>query len=180
MNTVEKLEHPDRVLELAPKQTLCKMGLLPGMVFADIGAGSGLFTLPAAQITQNTVYAVDSSNAMRNVLAEKTKQFKNSIKITDHIKNVPTGCCDMVFMCTVLHEIPSPTLFIQEVKRIGKPNSLFGLIEFYKRKTPMGPPQEKRIGEKEAEQWMNQSGYLLKEHFSLGENFYGMVFDRLP
>ena len=58
---IEKLENPARIAELSPQNTLKRIGLEPGMVFADIGAGTGIFAIPAAIMTREKVFALEIS-----------------------------------------------------------------------------------------------------------------------
>jgi len=50
-----ELENPERLAELSPKDTLMRIGLGEKDIICDIGAGSGIFTIPAAGITKNTL-----------------------------------------------------------------------------------------------------------------------------
>jgi precorrin-6B methylase 2 len=63
---INKLENPARLLELAPADTLHKIGLSEGSIFCDVGAGTGVFTFPAASISNTTVYAVEISLNFRS------------------------------------------------------------------------------------------------------------------
>ncbi len=56
-----KLEDPDRQKWLPVQDVLAALDLRPGMCMADIGAGTGYFTLPAARAVgpQGRVFAVD-------------------------------------------------------------------------------------------------------------------------
>ncbi len=63
-----KLENPERLAELSPKETLMKIGLGEQDVICDIGSGSGIFTIPAAQITANTVFALDINNEFLDII----------------------------------------------------------------------------------------------------------------
>src|SRR5271169_3497111 len=58
---VTTLEGPQRVASQKIEEVLAKLRLKPGMVVADIGAGSGLFSRPLAKAVAPTgkVYAVD-------------------------------------------------------------------------------------------------------------------------
>ena len=68
---MHKLENPARLAELQPSATLKRLGLCDGMTFADIGAGTGIFTTVAAGITRAQVWAIDPSACMREILESK-------------------------------------------------------------------------------------------------------------
>jgi ubiquinone/menaquinone biosynthesis C-methylase UbiE len=66
-----RFENPARLAELKPSETLLKIGLDGSGVVCDIGAGSGIFSLAAAAITEGMVYAVEISEEMLQVLRDK-------------------------------------------------------------------------------------------------------------
>jgi len=67
----EKLERPERVRELNPSGTLERLNFGSADVLCDIGAGSGLFTLAAAQMSSQTVYALDINPRMLETIEAK-------------------------------------------------------------------------------------------------------------
>ncbi|WP_291300437.1 class I SAM-dependent methyltransferase [Desulfosporosinus sp. BICA1-9] len=83
-------------------------------------------------------------------------------------------------MITVLHEIENKELMLDEIKRILKPKGKLMIIEFHKRKTPMGPPVDHRISEEYVEEIGNSKGLITFDKFSLGENYYSVVFELAP
>lgn len=84
-----KLGNPERLAELSPKATLMRIGLGEQDIICDIGAGSGIFTIPAARITKNIVYAMEINDEFLEVIKEKaaTQNLPNivTMKVTgDH------------------------------------------------------------------------------------------------
>ncbi len=66
---------------------------------------------------------------------------------------------------------------IDEIKRILKQKGKLMIIEFHKRKTPMGPPVDHRIAEEYVEEMGNSRGFKTIDKFSLGDNFYSKIFE---
>ena len=172
-----KLENPKRVEELNPKYTLIRIGVSENSVFCDIGAGTGVFADAAAQITATSVYAVEVSAEMREVL--RSKNHASNYVIEDSIERVPTDSCDIALMCTVLHELDDVPGMMREVRRILKRGGALAVIEFHKAPTPMGPPMVRRISELEAAKVMLENGFMQSDRFELGENFYCLVFNQM-
>lgn len=82
----------------------------------------------------------------------------------------------MTIMVTSLHYIEDKTTMMIEIKRILKENGRLLIVEFYKRKTPMGPPINHRISAEELEEFCNENGLKMWDKFSIGDNFYGRVY----
>lgn len=175
-----KFENPLRIEELKPTETLKKIGLEENHVICDIGAGSGIFTIPASMITNNKVYALEINDEMLSVIGEKAKSqgIKNIqlIKVQDENFDMEDHSVDIVIMVTVLHEIENKFAFLGEVKRILSENGRIAVIEFHKWQTPMGPPTEHRMSKDEVIDHMKDIGYAVKEDIDLGENYYCLVF----
>ncbi len=68
-----KLENQIRVNELDPFGTLKRIDIDSNDVICDIGAGSGIFTVPAAKLTRNQVYALETDHEMLEIIKEKAK-----------------------------------------------------------------------------------------------------------
>jgi len=178
---VTKFENPKRLEELDPRNTLIKAGFQENMVLCDIGAGSGIFSLPAAQISSNDIYALELSDPMIELL--KRRRTDNNIQNLK-IRKVDGGrlplendTCDMALMVTVFHEIADKEIMLGEINRILKEKGRFMIIEFHKRETPMGPPVDHRISEEDVEEICNHNKFITIEKFTMGDNFYGIIFE---
>jgi len=180
---IAKFENPVRLEELKPEETLLKIGLQDNHDLCDVGAGSGVFTFPAAaMLTKGKVYALEINDEMLAVMEEKSKKAGISniefIKVQDNRFEIESYSVDIVLMVTVLHEIENKNVILQEVKRVLKDTGKFAVIEFHKRETPTGPPTTHRLGKDEVEDLLTKAGFRVKENFDLGENFYCLVFSR--
>ncbi|MTK13065.1 MAG: methyltransferase domain-containing protein [Clostridiaceae bacterium] len=178
---INKLENPIRIAELNPKNTLIKTGFKENMVLCDIGAGTGIFSFIAAKISSNDIYALEVSDSMIELLKNRMDEqdTKNLIiKKVDSIQ-LPLGSniCDMAIMVTVLHEIEDKEYMLNEIKRVLKRKGRLMIIEFHKRKTPIGPPIDHRLSENYVEEICNNNELKPIEKFSLGENLYCAIFE---
>lgn len=173
---MSKLEDPERLSELAPADTLKKIGLKSGDVFLDVGAGTGIFTMLAFQITGNTVYAVDTSEHMRTIIKSKTND--RHIIVEESLKFVPDACSDMALLCTVLHEVSDMPDMLSEIWRTLKPNGRLCVIDYYKDETLIGPPHEIRLSEADVEALAE--GFALTDSWKMSENLYCLIFQKEP
>jgi len=181
MNQLQmKLENPARMEELKPEETLRRIGLQKNHILSDIGAGSGIFTVAAAKITSNTVYALDINEDMLSLIGDKAKQEGitniETVKVENDHFNIDSGKVDIAILVTVLHEIENKSLFLSEVKRILSNAGKVAVIEFHKRATPVGPPVDNRLGKDDLIKSFKEIEFVSCDGFDLGENFYCLVF----
>ena len=180
-NMQAKLENPARLAELKPPETLKRIGLKDGDVLCDIGVGSGIFTISAAQLTRGTVYAVELRTDMLDIIAKKARAagLANVVPVLSDGTGyaVANGCADIALAVTVLHEIPDKAAFLKDVKRLLKPGGRMAVIEFHRRETPMGPPAARRLSQEDVGAVLADAGFVAQNAFDLGDNFYCMVFD---
>jgi len=105
----------------------------------ELGCGSGAFTLFVARAVgeEGKVYAVDIQPAMLKQLERKLARAENQ-----DIKNVELkqagayhlpfedGALDLVYMVTVLQEIPDRARALREIRRVLKPGGILAVTEF--------------------------------------------------
>ena len=93
-----------------PEKVLEDAGLLPGMVFVDVGCGEGFYTLLAAEMvgSKGIIYALDSDSSAIYWLRRKAeaKGFSNvkpwwqGLKKPFSVKGAPT-LCSIAWSCTI-------------------------------------------------------------------------------
>lgn len=178
----EKLENPARAAELDPAGTLRRAGLQSGQTLCDIGAGSGLFTLAAARLTDGTVWAAETdADILARLTARAQKEgLSNVLPVpAEGVRyRLPDGCADWALLVTVLHEIAEKDALLDELRRLLKPDGRVCLVEFQKARTPMGPPPEHRLGAGEAAALFPRHGFAPEQQFPLSENFYCQVWKK--
>jgi ubiquinone/menaquinone biosynthesis C-methylase UbiE len=176
-----KLENPARVAELDPEGTLHKLGLKAGDIFCDIGAGSGLFTLPAARMTGAPVYALETDEAMLSLIRERADAESldiRTVRVTDAGLGIPEATADVVLLATVLHEIPNKHDFLTNVYRLLRESGRVAVIEFREGETSMGPNPSHRMSREHILSAMRDVGMQLHMEYILGPNFYCLVFQK--
>ncbi len=111
------------------------IGLKPGMVIGDIGAGTGRFAVWFADRVgeKGTVYANDIDFGALLHLSKRCKQlgFKNVItrvgKVVD--PNIPEGVLDIAFMVNVYHHLEDPVGLVKNLVPTLKPEGILVIIE---------------------------------------------------
>ncbi len=176
-----KLETPARLAELNPPDTLQRIGLKDGDALCDIGAGSGIFAIPAAQLTHGTVYAIELRADMLDIITEKARAagLGNVMPVLSDGNSyaVADDTIDIALAVTVLHGISDKPAFLREAKRLLKPGGRMAVVEFHARETPMGPPVARRLSKEDVGAVFADAGFAAQDAFDLGGNFYCMVFE---
>jgi ubiquinone/menaquinone biosynthesis C-methylase UbiE len=140
------LDRDEREDEEAPKKAIALLGLKPGEVVADVGAGSGYFTLKMAGIVGPTgrVYASDIQQDMLDIIKAKmgSAPMKNVTLVLGDDENpkLPAGEIDTVLMVDVYHELHSPQAVLKHIRTALKPAGRLVLVE-YREEDPNVPIQ---------------------------------------
>lgn len=126
-----KLQPPDKVIY--------RSGIKKGMRVLEIGCGSGAFTTFIARAVneQGKVYALDIQSEMLNQLRYKlskpeNQDIKNIELVNASAYKLPfdDDFFDLVYMITVLPEIPDQNKALQETKRVLKLGGILAVTEF--------------------------------------------------
>lgn len=180
---IEKLERPQRVAELNALDTLRRVKKDDDKVYCDIGAGSGIFVLPAASAKLfDTVKAVEvSAPLIEHLKNEKNSRGLNLLEViqSDGLSyDITDETVDLMSMVTVFHEIDHQIRLVEELYRMLKSSGRLLVIEFHKKETPMGPPIDHRIGASEVADIFTKNKFKLKDEFILSDNFYAQIFEK--
>ena len=123
-----------------PAQLIERSGIKKGMRVLDLGCGSGAFTPFVARAIgeKGKVYALDIQEDMLKQLENKlsrpeNKNIKNIKLIEGNAYELPfdNGSLDLVYMVTVLQEIPDRNRALHEVKRVLKPGGILSVTELF-------------------------------------------------
>ncbi len=168
---------------LDSEKTLRDSGITESIVVADMGCGSGFFTIPIASIVgqKGKVYAIDVDEEALNYLREEVKK-RNLDKIVEVIQSdfmktpIQNNSVDAIFLANVFHGINNKADFFKEAKRIAKPEAILIDIDWDKVDTIQGPPYYMRISLEEAKEIFSRNGFEIVKTFDAGPNHYGLVF----
>jgi arsenite methyltransferase len=176
------LEDPKRDLYQKPQEVVEALGLKPGEVIADIGAGSGYFTFRLAHHVGQTgkIYAVDVSPNMILHINRRTRELKatNVVSILADPDDplLPEGSVNRFFFSDSWHHIDNQTKYLSLMKQMLKPGGEIIMIDFHKKELPVGPPMQMKIAREDLIKQMETNGFrLTKEHSFLPYQYF-LVF----
>jgi ubiquinone/menaquinone biosynthesis C-methylase UbiE len=161
-----RLDDPARKEWLPPAEVLRALALHSGETIADVGAGTGYFSLPLAQSVgpEGSVYAVDAQAEMLSLL----KQKLNRAAITN-VELIPaeadqTGLlassCDLFFLANIWHEIEDQIAVLREAQRVLKKGGRIAILDWRPDVEPEhGPPLVHRVEPSRAMESLRATGF---------------------
>lgn len=164
------LERPEREAEEEPAKAIAALSLQPGMSVADIGAGSGYYTVRLARSVGMTgrVFATDIQPGMVDLLNRRIKEEKLS-NVTALLGGsedpaLPPHALDVALMVDVYHELQSPQTFMRRLRDSLKPlTGRLVLIEFRKEDPKVPIRLEHKMTVDEARQELAADGFQFVE-----------------
>jgi SAM-dependent methyltransferase len=153
------LERPEREAEEAPSIAIKALGLQKGQVVADIGAGSGYYTVRMADEVGPTgkVYATDIQPGMLDLLRRRVARagLENVVPVlgAPDDPKLPADALDLALMVDVYHELSAPQEFIRRLRPALKRTGRLVLLEFRKEdpRVPIRPEHKMSVAEVRAE-----------------------------
>jgi arsenite methyltransferase len=180
---IAALENPKRDAYQKPEEVIAALGVRPGEIIADIGSGSGYFTLRLAQATgpSGRVFGVDVSPDMVVHLNRRIRDLGvpnvTTILAPPDDPLLPDASIDRFFICDVWHHVEDQPKYLARMKKMLKPGGQVVMIDFHKKPLPVGPPLEMKIAREDLIAQMQKHGFkVAKEHTFLPYQYF-LVFE---
>lgn len=157
------LETNNRVQSLKIADTLAKLAIKPGQIVADIGAGSGIFSLRFSLAVKpgGKVYAVDVDEKLLDHIVEAaTEQGIINVEPIFAEFDDPTlaGPVDLAFIHDTLHHIEHRELYLKNLARYLKPTGRVAIIDFKPGQGGHQNQPELQVSQEQATAWMAAAG----------------------
>jgi predicted methyltransferase len=141
----------------------------PGMTVADVGAGTGLFSMlmsdavgPAGRVYSEEVVEKFSRHIAERAAAEGRHNVV-SVVGTEASVGLPPSSVDLVFACDVYHHFDHPRQMLASIRRALRPDGELFLVD-YARIPGLSPPwllEHVRAGEDEVVREIQAAGFTL-------------------
>lgn len=169
-----------------PVKNLKAFGLTENNIVADLGAGTGFYSIAAARmVPKGRVYAVEVQKDFIKTVSNKAKEAHvtnvealwgdiekvGGTKIKDHI-------VDAAIMSNVLFQVEHKSELMDEAKRILKPGGKLLLIDWSAGVSVMGSNSKEFIPKSMARQLFEKKGFTFDREIDAGVQHYGMIFKR--
>lgn len=168
-----------------PATNLAKLVLTDGMKVADIGAGSGFYTLLAAKQVGSSgrIYALDVQKDLLERLRSTgiAQGFRNIEVIWGNAEKIGgtkmrEELVDRVIVSNILFQIEKPDEFALEIKRITKHGGKVLIVD-WSEASPLSP--KTLFPSAKAQALFEKTGFKLEQSFGAGDHHYGLIFIRV-
>jgi ubiquinone/menaquinone biosynthesis C-methylase UbiE len=179
---IAMLEDPKRDAYQKPHEVLMALDLKAGETIADIGSGSGYFTLRFAAHVGDTgrVFAVDIDPEMIRYLNRRVRDagVRNVQTILAEPDDplLPDASVDRFVVVDTWHHIEKPVDYLGLMKKMLKPGGRVVMIDFQKKPLPFGPPLEMKIAREDLIRQMEANGFRLTQEHTFLPYQYFLVF----
>jgi ubiquinone/menaquinone biosynthesis C-methylase UbiE len=178
------LDAQNRVSKLRVDEVVAALGLAPGATVADIGAGSGVFTLPLSGAVTATgrVYAVDIDQGLVDHIVGKAREARVSQvqgvlgKFTDPA--LPARDLDLAFIYDVLHHIEDRATYVRNLAGYLKPGGRIAVIDFFPERGPHRADPALQITKEETRRLMSTAGLRVVAEHRLYDDKWFVVYGR--
>lgn len=151
-------------------------------ILADLGAGTGFYSILAAQIvSKGKVYAVELSRDFLETIVNKIKEAKlgNIECLWGDVEKlggtkIGSGIVDKVIASNVFFQLEKKEEFIKEVKRILKDKGQVLFID-WDSSSPL-PHKGGIISKDKVQEMFKKEGFLLEREIDAGIHHYGIIF----
>ena len=180
---VEIFDDPERAEWQKPADVVVALGLKPGQRVADLGAGTGYFSrfLAEAVGPQGRVYAIDTEPEMVEHLARRAERERtlqvDAVLAEPDDPGLPEEGVDLVLVVDTYHHIDDRVHYLERLAKRLRPSGSVAIIDFQKRKLPIGPPPEHKLARETVIDEFDEAGFRLREEPELLPYQYFLIFE---
>jgi ubiquinone/menaquinone biosynthesis C-methylase UbiE len=175
----KSFDDPARDAWQMPTRVIEALALPPTASIADIGAGTGYFTVRLAKaVPRGLVYAVDIEAAMLGHVRKRAAAggLTNvvTVQATGASPTLPKPV-DVAIVVDTYHHLPNRPTYFSDLRKSIEPGGRVAIIDFRK-DSPEGPPPEFRFEADQIIKEMTQAGYRLDARHDFLPRQHFLVF----
>jgi ubiquinone/menaquinone biosynthesis C-methylase UbiE len=168
-----------------PTANLENFGIEPGMKIADLGSGSGFYSIPAAKMAGDTgvVYAVDvQKNLLEKVKSEADREHVSNIEYiwgdieTHNGTKIADNTVGAVFLSNILFQLEDKEGAIAEAKRILVSGGRILCVDWTDSFGGLGPDQQAVFPANDAKELLEKHDLEFQKEFDPGAHHYALVY----
>jgi len=176
-DTRDAMQHPDEIMR--------RLAIRPGEVVADVGAGSGYFTVPVARAVgaDGRVIATDIRQEMLDYIANRLTEEGISnvelVKVEPDDPGLPAGGVDLVLMVDVMHYVKDRVPYGRKLRSALSPGGRLVVIDFRydpEAKREFAPPPEQQVSRDTLDREMAEAGLVVAASYDFLPEQYFVVY----
>jgi ubiquinone/menaquinone biosynthesis C-methylase UbiE len=180
------LDRPDRQAEEKPDLAIRELSLKPGMIVADIGAGTGYYSIriakrvtPGGRVLSDDIQPEMLARLRANAKAENVTNIA-TILGSESDPHLPLDTVDLAIMVDVYHELSRPQRMLQHIRAALKPDGQLVLLEYRKEdpSVPIRPEHKMSLADVKAE--IEPEGYVFVKSVETLPWQHMIFFKRAP
>jgi ubiquinone/menaquinone biosynthesis C-methylase UbiE len=183
---VQRFEKPGREVYDKRKQIAAALHLKKGAAVADVGAGTGLYTMlfSAAVGPAGKVYAVEIAPRFLDYLEVRAKKAGarnvEVVRGTGDSVELPPASVDRVFVCDTYHHFERPQNNLASIRKALRPGGELLLVDFKRvpGKTAAWITEHVRAGQDQVTAEIEAAGFAKVEELPLLKENYVLRFRR--
>ena len=179
------LEPPDRDVWQRPEHIMDELGIAEASVVADLGAGSGWFTIrlarrvgPNGKVIAEDIQQPMVSSLKLRVQREGLEKIVETRLGTPSDPKLPRGALDAVLIVNAYYEMEDPVVLLRNVVASLKPKGRLGIVDFTKKGFGPGPPMDERVDPERVVKDAQAAGLRVHSRPDILPYQYLLVFER--
>lgn len=159
-------DSPERIQWQKPVSVVDFLAIEPGATVADIGAGTGYFTIYLATMVgdEGRVYAVDTEQSMLDYLKQRNDMNQKvvvPILADPHDPRLPPGEVDLILIMNTWHHIRDRVNYLSQLRRSLAQGGRVAIVDYREGKLPVGPPAQEKIARATVIKEFEKGGWTL-------------------
>ena len=178
--SAKSFDDPGRDAWQLPDRVIAALELKRNQIVADIGAGTGYFSVRLAKSeAAPKVYAVDIEPSMVSYLRERAAREGlakvTAVQAAANTPNLPEPA-DLILIVDTYHHIGDRVAYFRRLAKSLKPGGRVAIIDF-KADSPEGPPKEFRFPPEQFKSEMGKAGYRLRAQHDFLQRQQFLIFE---
>ena len=175
-------DDPTRDAWQRPGSVIETLSLRPGMVVADVGAGTGYFSshLSKAVGSAGTVYAVETEPNLVEHLRERAESeaTANVVPVLASFDNprLPRASLDLILFVDTFHHVDDRRAYFTRLASRLREGGRVAIIDWKKEELPVGPELDHKLARSQVIEEMKMAGYALADESRSLPNQYFLIF----
>jgi SAM-dependent methyltransferase len=174
-----EFDAPERDAWQEPDRVIAALVLPPTAVVADLGAGTGYFSVRLARaVPEGRVLALDIEASMVRYLADRAQREGLTNLLAGEATETDSGlreAVDLVLVVDTYHHISDRTAYFARLRERLRPGGRLAIVDF-RLDSDRGPPRELKIAAEEVQAELEAAGYQLLQHHDFLADQYFLVF----